>query len=56
MLHGSDSDAARFRELSGPHGPNREQDAPQILGNTQRDLDAGQLGAGFFGLRPRARP
>ena len=33
--------------------PNRQQDAPLLLGRTARDLDAGELVAVFFGL---ARP
>ena len=43
-------------EDGGHTVPNREQDAPLILGATQRDLDAGELVAEFFGLRPRAQP
>jgi polyhydroxybutyrate depolymerase len=37
--------------------PNREHRAPPVLGRTQRDLDAGELVADFFGLvRRRGRP
>ena len=43
-------------EGGGHTVPNREQDAPLILGATQRDLDAGELVAEFFGIRPRAQP
>jgi polyhydroxybutyrate depolymerase len=37
-------------EGGGHTVPNRQQDAPLILGRTQRDLDAGELVADFFGL------
>jgi polyhydroxybutyrate depolymerase len=40
-------------EGGGHTVPNRDQDAPLDLGRTQRDLDAGELVADFFGL---ARP
>jgi polyhydroxybutyrate depolymerase len=43
-------------EGGGHTVPNHEQDAPVILGSTQRDLDAGELVAEFFGLRRRAQP
>ena len=33
--------------------PNGHHDAPAILGRTQRDLDAGELVASFFGLAPQ---
>ena len=37
-------------EGGGHTVPNRDQDAPLDLGRTQRDLDAGELVADFFGL------
>jgi polyhydroxybutyrate depolymerase len=43
-------------EGGGHTVPNQEQDAPLILGATQRELDAGELVAEFFGIRPRAQP
>jgi polyhydroxybutyrate depolymerase len=40
-------------EGSGHTVPNRQQDAPLLLGRTARDLDAGELVADFFGLASR---
>jgi polyhydroxybutyrate depolymerase len=37
-------------EDGGHTVPNRQQDAPLLLGRTQRDLDTGELVADFFGL------
>jgi len=42
-------------EGSGHTVPNRQQQAPLILGRTARDIDAGELVVDFFGLaRPRS--
>ncbi len=43
-------------EGGGHTVPNSKQNAPLLLGATQRDLDAGELVAEFFGLRPRVQP